>query len=58
MPIERAVPKDDPLMQAWKDFMDSERGQNVQKWAGTSNVGNLWAAFLAGWEAAGGKVPS
>lgn len=47
-----------PLMIAWVAWQESDDGKRAGRLAGESNRGNLWAAFLAGWRAAGGTVTS
>ena len=54
MPDEAPVPKDHPLMQAWEKFNASEEYANSFSWARHEQhrQGSMWAAFMAGWEAA------
>lgn len=52
----RAMRPDEPVMIAWKEHQSTEVYQNSLRWAGQHAVGELWASFLAGWKAAGGKV--
>lgn len=47
---QQAVPRDHPLMIAWEEWRQSDQYANTLKWAGESNVGNLWAAFSAGFQ--------
>ncbi len=56
MSASRAMRPDEPLMIAWAEYQRSDDYVNTVRWAGESNVGGLWAAFMAGWLAAGGKV--
>ena len=57
MPDESPVPTDAPLMKAWETYKASEEFQNTRRWALHEEhvEGSLWAAFLEGWLAAGGK---
>jgi hypothetical protein len=54
MPIETAVSKDAPLMLAWEKYNLSEEYRNSFEWAAHEQhrTGSMWAAFVAGWEAA------
>jgi len=70
--VQAKVPDDHPLMIAWEKYRASEEGRNSDKWARTLKVsepmqgqivvqhphlvGSLWAAFEAGFKAAGGRV--
>jgi hypothetical protein len=72
MRAETKVPDGHPLMVAWEAWRKSEDGLNSDKWAHFVNVsepmqgqvilshphlaGALWAAFVAGFMAAGGKI--
>lgn len=51
----RAVGTDEPVMVAWVAFRATPEYANTLAWAGKANEGNLWACFLAGFTAAGGK---
>ena len=71
MPASTQVPDDHPLMIAWEKYRATEEAENSDKWARTVKVsepmqgqiilehphvvGSLWAAFSAGFAAAGGK---
>lgn len=53
-------PPDHPLMKAWMAYQNGEDYQNSYKWA-TAAIeqlvhGSMWAAFMAGFAAAGGKT--
>lgn len=54
MPTMAPVPKDDPLMRAWKEFQTSEQFENVKRWVTdpAHTEGSLWGAFQAGFTAA------
>lgn len=72
MPVAAQCPDDHPLMIAWEKYRATEEAANSDKWARTIQIsepmqgqiivthphteGSLWAAFMAGFEAAGGKV--
>ena len=56
MPTSRGMRDDEPLMIAWKAYQKTEEFENTLLWAGKSNMGQLWASFMAGWLAAGGKI--
>lgn len=72
MSASAPCPDDHPLMIAWTKYRHTEEAANSDKWARTIHVsgpmqgqiivshphteGSLWAAFMAGFEAAGGKV--
>jgi hypothetical protein len=43
-------------MVAWTKHKKTDEYANTLNWAGKSNEGNLWAAFLAGFKAGGGSV--
>jgi hypothetical protein len=45
------VPDDSPLMIAWNAWRETEQYANVLAWAGKLQEGNLWAAFMAGYQA-------
>ena len=47
----RALNADEPVMLAWTAHKQTEEYQNTLRWAGQSNEGNLWAVFLAGFNA-------
>jgi len=53
---QRALREDEPIMKAWALYKSSADYANTLKWAGQSNEGQLWAAFMAGWKAAGGVI--
>ena len=71
MSIQAALPDNHPLMIAWEKYRASEEAKNSDKWARTIKVsepmqgqiilehphttGALWAAFVAGFVAAGGS---
>lgn len=46
------VPDDHPLMQAWTAYKATEEHANSLRWAATHPEGSLWAAFMAGFQAA------
>ena len=56
MGASRAMSDDEPLMMAWRKHQDTEDFKNTLKWAGESNMGQLWACFMHGWLAAGGVI--
>lgn len=51
-------PKDSPLMQTWEKYRASDEFRNSFKHAADLEyrTGSMWAAFVAGFEAAGGQV--
>lgn len=55
---ETPVPPDTPLMKAWAAYKATEEFENSRRWAQLeAHVdGSMWAAFLAGWTAAGRGV--
>lgn len=57
MPIDAPVPKDHPVMKAWEAYRQSDDYRNSFKWASDvqNRTGSMWAAFVAGYEAATGK---
>mgnify|MGYP006908218295 CR=1 FL=1 len=61
MSTQAPVPKDAPLMVAWEAFMQTEDYTNCLRWLNrkegspSNGEGELWAAFCAGWNAAGGE---
>jgi hypothetical protein len=64
MPIETALPKNDPMMIAWESYVSLAEYKNTRSWAKHDEHvdGSLWAAFVAGWkaseaEAASSKTP-
>ena len=54
MPAETPISNDSPLMKWWNEYKDSESYKNSKRWAVNPEhtEGSLWAAFVAGWEAA------
>ena len=48
------VPKDSPLMKEWDSYKATKEFANTRKWALYKEhvEGSLWAAFVAGYEAA------
>lgn len=52
------VPKDHPLSVAWEKYKATDDFANTKKWAiHPEHVdGSLWAAFMAGFQAASGKA--
>lgn len=46
------VAADDPLMIAWNEYKKSDQYSNTLGWAGKSNEGGLWAAFVEGFRRA------
>lgn len=46
------VPQDHPLMKAWNAHKATEDHANSLCWAPTHAEGSLWAAFMAGFQAA------
>lgn len=55
--VQQSVPADHPLHKAWKAYLETDAAKNTVLWAGKSNLGPLWASFVAGWQAAGGEMP-
>jgi hypothetical protein len=55
-----AVPKDHPLMKAWEEYRSSPAYTNTFKWAADleHRQGSLWAAFVAGFDAATERAAS
>lgn len=53
---QRGMRDDEPLMKAWNAHKATAEFANTLRWAGESNMGQLWAEFSAGWKAAGGIV--
>jgi hypothetical protein len=55
------VPKDHPLMVAWRAYLSTEDFANTRRWVDEGDEsavdGSLWAAFEQGWRAAGGLRP-
>lgn len=74
MPAMQKVPDDHPLMIAWEKYKVTEEAASADKWARTIRLsellqgevivshpyleGSLWAAFVAGFKAAGGAIPT
>lgn len=58
MPIERPCPPDSELMKAWEKYKASDDYANSLHWAAKDEYreGSMWAAFMSGFEAAGGKI--
>lgn len=52
MPVMQQVPDTHPLMIAWKAYRSTEDATNSEKWARTHPEESLWAAFMAGFNAA------
>lgn len=73
MPPEMRLPDDHPMMIAWESYRSTPEAANSDKWAQTLDVsgpmqgqiivghphlvGALWAAFVAGYEAASSAKP-
>ncbi len=57
MPTMAALSKDDPRMIAWTQYKHSDDYVNAKRWATFEQhtEGSLWAAFIAGFEAASEK---
>lgn len=57
MPDEAPVPADHPVMKAWDSYKQTDEYRNSFKWASDvqHRSGSMWAAFVAGYEAATGK---
>jgi len=56
----QALPKDDPRWLAWKEWRASAAYENAAQWLRNQppNIeGELWAAFIAGWDAHMGLLP-
>lgn len=58
------VPPGHPLKEAWDEYQQSGEYENSIHWLRVGGLpperdpaGELWAAFLAGWKAAGGEMP-
>jgi hypothetical protein len=63
---QQPCPPDHPLMVAWEKYKAAPEFANTKQWAQNLNYicknpdsvdGNLWAAFVQGWQAAGGAMP-
>ena len=52
MPVETQVPNDHPIMPPWKKYQKTDEFANTLKWCGKDPRGTIWAAFMAGWNAA------
>lgn len=53
-----ALPKDHPIMLAWESYRSTSEYANSFRWAEKAEHrdGSMWAAFLAGWQAAQGEM--
>jgi len=65
MAVQRGCLPDEPVMVAWETYKKTDDFANTKKWASAIDWikdnpdhidGQLWAAFVAGWQAAGGKI--
>lgn len=54
--VMRQILDDEPVMKAWKAYQQTEEYRNTMLWAGQSNKGQIWAAFIEGWRRAGGEI--
>ena len=54
------VPADHPMMKAWETYRKTEDFRNSVKWAADveHRTGSMWAAFVAGFEAATERAAS
>lgn len=54
MPVETEVSTDDPRKVAWDKYKKTSTYANTRRWALKEEAvdGSLWAAFIAGFEAA------
>lgn len=65
MNVSAPIPPDHPLMVAWEAHKATEDFANTKRWAITGALkgdvelihGQLWAIFVAGWEARGAVQP-
>ena len=63
MAAQSPLSNDDPRMQAWSAYKDTDEFANTERWAKDTQVihphldDSLWAVFIAGYEA-GQKSPS
>lgn len=54
MSAQSPVPEGHPMMQAWERYKASSEYANSFRWAAQeqNRAGSMWAAFVAGWQAA------
>jgi len=60
MPVEAAVPADHPMMLAWEAYRQTDEYRHSFKWASDvqHRPGSMWAAFVAGFNAATERAAS
>lgn len=58
MSAEARLPETAPIMVAFRKYKQTDEFRNSANWAldAKHTEGSLWAAFVQGWLAAGGKL--
>lgn len=52
MSAQSEVPIGTPLRDAWEQYKLTDAYRSHLRWVATNPAGELWAAFVSGWEAA------
>ena len=51
MGASQQIDKNNPLFVAWTAYKQTEEYANAVRWAGENPEGELWSAFMHGWDA-------